>query len=142
MLWIQIHWIGSGSRILAQFWSGSGSKVILYNQFWKKKIKIILENNFLWNKYIFLNNENKLSPKDISWVSELLIVKSSIFCLHFNLYLHVWIRIRIPNPDPYFEYVSGSVFWIRIRIQEAPEYGSNTDPDPQHCNYQFRDSTE
>ena len=27
---------------------------------------------------------------------------------------------------------SGSVFGIRIRIQEAPEYGSNTDPDPQH----------
>ena len=23
--------------------------------------------------------------------------------------------------------------WIRIRIQEAPEDGSNTDPDPQHC---------
>ena len=36
---------------------------------------------------------------------------------------------------------SGSVFRIRTRIQEAPEYGSNTapeygsntDPDPQHC---------
>ena len=26
----------------------------------------------------------------------------------------------------------GSEFRIRIRIQEAPEYGSNTDPDPQH----------
>ena len=29
---------------------------------------------------------------------------------------------------------SVSVFRIRIRIQEAPEYGSNTDPDPQHCS--------
>ena len=29
---------------------------------------------------------------------------------------------------------SGSVFRIRIRIQQAPEYGSNTDPDPQHCS--------
>ena len=28
---------------------------------------------------------------------------------------------------------SGSVFRIRIRIQKAPEYGSITDPDPQHC---------
>ena len=28
---------------------------------------------------------------------------------------------------------SGSVFRIRIRIQEAPEYGFNMDPDPQHC---------
>ena len=27
---------------------------------------------------------------------------------------------------------SGSVFRIRIQIQEAPEYGSNTDPDLQH----------
>ena len=27
---------------------------------------------------------------------------------------------------------AGSVFRIRIRIQEAPEYGSTTDPDPQH----------
>ena len=27
---------------------------------------------------------------------------------------------------------SGSVF--RIRIQEAPEYGSNTDPDTQHSS--------
>ena len=26
---------------------------------------------------------------------------------------------------------SGSVF--RIRIHKAPEYGSNTEPDPQHC---------
>ena len=37
-------------------------------------------------------------------------LKSYIFCLHFTLYLHVW-----------------------IRIQKAPEYGSNTDLDPQHC---------
>ena len=35
---------------------------------------------------------------------------------------HVWIRIRITNLH----------VWTRIRIQEAPEYGSNTDPDPQH----------
>ena len=28
---------------------------------------------------------------------------------------------------------SVSVFGIRIRIQQSPEYGSNTDPDPQHC---------
>ena len=27
---------------------------------------------------------------------------------------------------------SGSVFQIQIRTQEAPEYGSNTDTDPQH----------
>ena len=27
---------------------------------------------------------------------------------------------------------SRSVFRIQIRIQDAPEYGSNSDPDPQH----------
>ena len=36
-----------------------------------------------------------------------LYLKSYLFCLHFNLYLHVWIRIRIKNTDP------GSS-WIRI----------------------------
>ena len=40
---------GSGSR------SGSRVILVLYNQLWKKKFKMILEkNNFLWNKYIFL----------------------------------------------------------------------------------------
>ena len=34
---------------------------------------------------------------------------SYTFCLHVSLNLHVW-----------------------IRIHKAPEYGSNTDPDPQH----------
>ena len=28
--------------------------------------------------------------------------------------------------------MSGSVFGIRIQIHKAPEYGSNTDPDPRH----------
>ena len=49
------------------------------------------------------------------WVSELSIcyyLKSDIFCIYFILYLHMW---------------------IRIRIQEAPEYASNTDLDPRHC---------
>ena len=53
-----------------------------------------------------------MSPKEIFsqlslWIVNLYL-KSYIFCLHFNLYLHVWIRIRIPNTDPYFEYGSGS----------------------------------
>ena len=57
----------------------------------------------------------------ISWVSELLIYtgtylkQSDNFCLHFVLYLHVWILIRIQNKnsDP------GSS-WIRI------QYGSGS----------------
>ena len=54
-----------------------------------------------------------MSPKEIFsqlslWTVNLYL-KSYIFCYCFNLYLHVW-----------------------IRMQEAREYGSNTDPDPQH----------
>ena len=56
-----------------------------------------------------------MSPKEICTKLSLWIVniylKSYIFCFHFTLYLHVWIRIRIPK---------------------APEYGSNTNQDPQH----------
>ena len=37
------------------FWPNLHPDPGLYNQFWKKKFKIILEkNNFLWIKYIFL----------------------------------------------------------------------------------------
>ena len=48
-------------------------------------------------------------------------VKKWIKWLVFNLIFRV---IWMPG--------SGSVFWIWIRIQAGPEYGSNTDPDPQH----------
>ena len=107
------------------FWPNLDPDPGLYNQFWKKKFKIILEkNNFLWNKYIFLNYKNKLSPKEIFNQLGLWIVskylKSYIFCLHFNLYLHIWIRIRIPNtnPDPgsswiWIQYGSGSSTLIK-----------------------------
>ena len=47
-----------------------------------------------------------------------LYLKSYIFCLHFILYL---------------QYMCGSVFRIRIRIQKGPEFGSNADLDPQKC---------
>ena len=36
------------------------------------------------------------------------------------------------DPDLNSEYGSGSKFWIRIRIQQFAEYGSNLDPDLQH----------
>ena len=50
--------------------------------------------------------------------------------------LSLWILNLLPpfyptfsclDPDPDF-----TVFGIRIRIQKAPEYGTNTDKDPQH----------
>ena len=79
-------------------------------QFWKRIFNC--KKNFHLKKFL------------ISWVSEFLInLKSYIFCLHFIQYLHVWIRIHIRN--------TGSD--DRIRIQEAPENRSNTDPHPQHC---------
>ena len=73
---------GAGSRILAQF--GSGSR--------------------------------------FSWVSELLI-----HILNLTSFASILTYICMCG--------SGSVFRIRIQIQEAPEYGSNTDPDPQHYFY-------
>ena len=67
---------------------------------------------------------NKLSPNKflISRVSEFLI---NTGILHLTSFPSILTYICICG--------SGSVFRIRIRIQEAPEYGSNTDPDPQHC---------
>ena len=48
----------------------------------------------------------------VSWVSELWIYILTLHLyLHFILNLHLW-----------------------IRIHKAPEYGSNMDPDPQHCS--------
>ena len=59
-----------------------------------------------------------MSPKEICTKLSLWIVnfylKSYIFCLHFTLYLHVWIRIRIPNTDP-----DPERSWIRIRIHNT-----------------------
>ena len=45
------------------------------------------------------------------WIYILNLTYQYVFRFHFNLYFHVW---------------------IQIRIQQAPEYGSNTDPDPKH----------
>ena len=88
----------------------------LYNQFWGKKFKIILDKkNFLKNlKHIFFDNyKNKMSPKGIftqlslwMWIY---LLNLTTFYLHFILYLHVW-----------------------IQIQKDPEYESNTDPDTQY----------
>ena len=54
-----------------------------------------------------------MSPKEICsqlshWIGNSFL-KSHTFCLYFILFLHVW-----------------------IRNHKAPEYGSSTDPDPQH----------
>ena len=70
-------------------------------------------------RYIF--KEKKMSQKEIfsqlsNWIVNLYL-KSHTFCLYFILFLHEWIRIRIPNmirihkaPDP---------IRIRLRIQNT-----------------------
>ena len=72
------------------------SNPVLYYQFWKKIQKLIFKKQISFKKSIFLNNyKNKMPP----------------LYLHFILYLHVWIRIRIWNTDP-----DPESSWIRIRI--------------------------
>ena len=59
VFWIQIHWIWIRIQVRIRI---QGYSI----NFERKKFKIILEkNNFPWNKYIFLNYKNKLSPREI-----------------------------------------------------------------------------
>ena len=57
-----------------------------------------------------------MSPQEICTKLSLWIVnfylKSDIFCFHFTLYWHVWIRIPNPDPDP-------ESSWIQIRIHNT-----------------------
>ena len=73
------------------------------------------EKNFL--KGYFFKTKNKTLFTQLSLRILNLYLKSYIFCLHFILFLHVWIRIRIRNTDP---------------DPEGSWNGSNMDPDPQH----------
>ena len=101
----------------------------LYHQFWKKN-KIILDKTIFFKTVYFLkllvlyniiitkcHLKNFVPILTTKLNSELWIfcLKSHIFCFHFILYLHVWIRICIPNtvPDP-------ESSWIRI------QYGSGS----------------
>ena len=120
---------GSESRIFAlfglgsRFWSkvgfrsGLGSQGYVINFEEEKKGKNLGKN-------IFFLCQKIMAPEELFSQSSLwkvnLCLKSSTFCLILS-YI--------------FLCGSGSVFGIRIRIHKAPEYGSNTnaDPDPQHC---------
>ena len=102
---------GSGLRILALF--GSGSRVILEN----------IKNNFrkkicftkCWYQHnLILKNKMSLNIFLLSWVSELWI-----YILNLAPFISILSHI----------YTCGSVFGM-IRIQKAPEYGSNT---AWHC---------
>ena len=98
----------------------------LYFQFWERKEKkIFLRITIFFKKvwwYIFfqsIRTKWHLKKFVLSWVSELWIYV-------LNLTSFVYILSYICRCG------SRSVF--RIRIQKAREYGSNTDPDPQHCS--------
>ena len=95
---------GSGSRIVAQFGSGSrsGSRSRAILSTLKEKIQNIFREkstNYYLNKFL------------ISWVWIVnKYLKSYLFCLHFILYMHVWIR-KLLNTDP-----------IRIRIHNTASH--------------------
>ena len=80
-----------------------------YYQFWKTKLKIILEKKISFKKSIryFLTITYK---KKIIFLLKSCLLTS--FYLHFIQYLHVWIRIRNTDPDP-------ESSWIRIRIHNT-----------------------
>ena len=113
LLWIQIHWNFDPDP---GFWPNLDPGLYIH-QFWTKKLKMILEKKNSLKKYIFLKlKEQNVTKRNFYSVESLNCeFKCYVLCLHFTLYLHVWIRIRIPNMDPDLE---GS--WIRI------QYGSGS----------------
>ena len=67
------------------------------------------------------NNNKQMPPREIFtqlslWMVNLYL-KSYIFCRHFILYLHIWIRIRIPNMDP-----DPESSWLGILIHNTDLY--------------------
>ena len=93
-----------------KFW---GPDPGLCYQFWKKNLNIILQKKHNFLKHNFFKIIRKYwywkkileSPVSEWWIY--LCIQSYTFCLYFNLYLNVWIQIRIPNTDPQRS-------WIRI----------------------------
>ena len=128
----QIHWIWIRIQNFCPIWIRIRVLIKGWNRirvwiqgyicykFWREKN---LKINF-WRKTFFFNCKKIMAPEELFSQSSLwkvnLCLKSSTFCLILS-YI--------------FLCGSGSVFGIRIRIHKAPEYGSNTnaDPDPQHC---------
>ena len=125
MLWIQIHWIWIRIQDFCSIWIQvriQGSTINFERKNSRKKLRKIV---FFKTSIFFQNYKNKLSPKEflISWVSELLITGN---ILNLTSFASILFLSSICMCE------SGSVFGIRIRIQKTPEYGSNTDLDPQH----------
>ena len=107
LLSIQIHWI----------WIQVGIRILGYTiNFERKNLKQFERKTiFFFISAFFVKtirakcHLKKLFLKFNLWTANLYL-KSYIFCLHFILYLHVW--IRTPNTDP-----EGS--WIQIRIHNT-----------------------
>ena len=95
LLSIQIHWI----------WIQVGIRILGYTiNFERKNLKQFERKTiFFFISAFFVKtirakcHLKKLVLKFNLWTANLYL-KSYIFCLHFILYLHVW--IRIPNTDP------------------------------------------
>ena len=121
-LWIQIQWIWIRIQDFVPIWIPIRIHGYAIN-YEIKKIKNNFRKKLSLLKYIFLQ---QMSHK-VSWATELLI-----YILH----------LLSPFYPFFYMSESGSVFWIRIRIHKAPEYGFNTDPvpnpDPQHWKSRSR----
>ena len=139
VLWIQIHWTWIRIQDFGPIWS----RIQDFGPFWIRiQVRIwiqryaikfrgkIKNNNFreehfsLKKVYFFKTIRTKCHLKKIilvSWVCELWIY-----------ILHLIPFVSILSFTGIYMSGSGSVCGIRIRIHKAYEYGSNTDPDPQH----------
>ena len=88
-------------------------------QFWKIQLKIISHKTLFPKTNLFENCKKK-------WHQNTFYSVQSLWLVNYFLNLTPFASILS------YIYMPGSVLGIRILIHKAPEYGSNTDPDPQH----------
>ena len=110
-----IKFYGAGLNLLARFWWNYKYRYYLFPCIFVLLSVLWIQIHWICLlKSILKKLKHKISPKcHLSlWIVNLYL-KSYTFYLHFILYLHVWIRIRIWNTDP-------ESSWIRI------QYGSGS----------------
>ena len=129
MLWFQIHWIWIQILDFGPIWIRIQIQGLTINCERKNK------KNFFRGKYVSLKESIFIKTMITKGI---LHVKKFLLRWVFELWIYILNLISFAFILYYFYMCgsgSGSVFriWIWIRIQEAPEYGSNTDPDLQRC---------
>ena len=133
VLWIQIHWIWIRIQDFGPIWIRIQDFGPIWIWIWIRiqvriwiwtyainfKIKIILEKTIFFTKLYryLLRTKCHIIKFLVNWVIEM------IYILNLTPFVSIL--------SFFYMCGSGSVFWIRIRIHKAPEYGSNMDPDPQ-----------